>query len=410
MVIKFIKKSIQNKQRNYVFITQVINALIALIAGKLIALYISPEDFGTYNIQFATYTFFSTLLISPFIQFIKTSNTTLLPKIGSSQYLYTLVYIIGITYVLFISFLYFYYNIFDVFFLVIFLLFIFISTLQSILSDYLNIHNQIIAFSKLSLVKSLSGLVFISIFLVLGMKFMNHVQVLWMMQLAGVVMATGIFISKYRVIKTTYKIAYKTFLKKYLRFGTPLIFLALWSWVNNYFDRYAIEYFLGFKDVGIYNANYGVGSKFFLMLGPIFLVLLTPLVYAKTKKEVKKNTIKNYGIYYFILGVPLLLIIYLLKDIIGTLLLSVAYQDGFHIIFWIALSFFIMTFTNLFETIFYSEQNTKVILLGNIISATINIILNILLIPTFGVMGAALATCIGFFTHFIFIYLNFNRL
>tara|TARA_R110002051_G_scaffold78899_1_gene142532 strand:- start:8324 stop:9556 length:1233 start_codon:yes stop_codon:yes gene_type:complete len=410
VILDFIKKTTNNKKRNYVLITQVLNALIALIAGKLIAMYISPEDFGNYNIQFATYTFFSTLLISPFIQFIKATNTTLLPRIGSNQYLKTLVFIIGITFMLFVSFLYFFYNIFDLFFLVIFLLFMLLSTMHSILSDYLNIHNQIFDFSRLSLVKSLSGLIFISIFLVLGLKFMSHVQLLWMMHLMGVVMTVSIFISKYKLITTSFKIGYDTFLKKYIRFGAPLIFLALWSWVNNYFDRYAIEYFLSMKEVGIYNASYAVGSKFFLMLGPIFIILLTPMVYTQTKKEIKKNTINRYGFYYLICGLPLLIIIYLIKDNIGNLLLSEAYRDGFYIIFWIALSFFIITISNLYESIFYVEQNTKVIMFGNIIAAVINIILNILLIPFYGVMGAALATCAGFFTHFIFIYLNFNRL
>tara|TARA_R110002020_G_scaffold463122_1_gene683025 strand:+ start:2586 stop:3818 length:1233 start_codon:yes stop_codon:yes gene_type:complete len=410
VVLDFIKKIIQNKQRNYVFITQVINALIALISGKLIAVYISPEDFGNYNIQFTTYTFFSTLLINPFLQFLKATNTSLLLKIGSKQYLRTLFFIICINYVLYVTFLYFYYNIFNVILLVIFLLFIFISTINSILSDYLNIHNQIIEFSKLSLVKSLSGLIFITVFLVLGLKFMDHIQALWMIQLVGVLVATAFFISKYEIIKTSFKIGYNTFLKKYLRFGTPLIFLAFWLWINNFFDRYAIEYFMGMKEVGIYNASYAVGSKFFLLLSPIFAVLLTPIVYAVSKKEIKKKAINKYGVYYFILGIPSLFIIYLIKDYLGNLLLSEAYQDGFNIIFWIAATYFILTLAQLYELIFYAEQKTKVILSGNIISAILNVILNITLIPTYGIMGAAIASCCGFTIYFVIVYYNFLKI
>ncbi len=58
MLLNLITKTTQNKQRNYVFFTQVLNALIALITGKLIAVYISPEDFGNYNIQFTDIHFF----------------------------------------------------------------------------------------------------------------------------------------------------------------------------------------------------------------------------------------------------------------------------------------------------------------------------------------------------------------
>lgn len=409
MILNLLNKALKNKQRNYVFITQVLNAVIGLITGKLIAVYISPENFGLYNIQFTTYTFFSTLLISPFLQFLRATNTSLLPKIGSSQYLTTLLLTIGTTYLAYVTFIYFYYNIASVGLFIIFFVFIFLSTLHNVLSDYLNIQNKIIDFSKLGLVKSLSGLIFIAFFLVLGWKFINHVQALWMLQLISVLVACLFFLSKYRIIKTSIKIGYSTFLKKYLRFGLPLMFMAFWLWVNNFFDRYAIEYFLSMKEVGIYNASYSLGSKFFLVINPIFSILLTPIIFAVSKKKIKKNAINKYGLYYLFVGLPVLVGVYLIKEHIGNLLLSDAYSDGFDIIFWIALTYFFLTLAQLYELFFYAEQRTKVILIGYIIAAFFNVALNILLIPIFGIMGAAIASCFGFSLYFFFIYLNFVK-
>jgi len=283
------------------------------------------------------------------------------------------------------------------------------STLSIILLNYFNTSNKLIDFSKLSVLKALSGLIFITLFFVLGLNFVDNVQVLWLMQIIGVLVGLIFFLPKYRVYRTKFKIAYQTFIKKYMRFAGPLMFMAIWAWCNNYFDKYAIEYFLTMEDVGNYNASYSVGSKFFLFLSPLFMILLTPMVYSVSHLNVKKHTIQKYSLYYLIFAIPILVAIYYLKDFIGSILLSENYKAGFSIIFWIALAFFIYTLTKLFELLFYAEQRTKVIMTGNIISAILNIFLNVLLIPIWGLLGAALATCIGFTAYLGVIYYNFKN-
>ena len=391
-------------------VTQSINAIIALITGKLIAIYIVPEDFGTYSIQFATFIFFSSLLINPFVQFIKTSNRTLLPRIGSEPFFYTIGVLSIVAFVGLIAFLYFYYGIWDPLLFLIFLCYIPFAVVNNVLSDFLNIQGRIVDFSRLSILRAVSGLVFLALFFFLGMKFIDEVQVLWIMQLIGAFLGIFFFASKYSIYKAKFKIAYSTFFKKYIRFAGPLMFLALWAWINNYFDRYAIEYFLSIEEVGVYNASYGVGSKFFLLLSPIFVVLLTPTVYSPIKRAEKKSVIQNYGFYYLIVGILVLLIVYFLKDFLGYILLSESYKEGFYLIFWIALAFFMLTLAQLFELYFYSELKTKIILIGNVLSAVVNIILNIVLIPKYGILGAALATCFGFTAHFGVMYYNFRRI
>ena len=168
MVLNFIKSTFNNKNRNYVLCTQVINTIIGLITGKLIAVFVLPEDFGNYNIQFATYTLFSMLLASPFIQFVKSSNNTFLPKIGSRLYIITGLGIITITYFLILVALYLYYGFIDNILFVFFLFFIPISLATSVIGDYLNIKNNIIAYSRISLLKSIGGLIFIGLFFAFG--------------------------------------------------------------------------------------------------------------------------------------------------------------------------------------------------------------------------------------------------
>ena len=410
MIKNLLKLYGSNKSRNYVIITQVINAIIGLVSGKLIALYILPEDFGAYNIQFATYNLVFAILLSPFIQFLKASYNDLLNKIGSRFFINTYICILILSYTLLSSVFYFMYNIKDLKLYLLLFFFMVMANLYSICSDFFIIKSKLTTFSKFSVFKGLFGLLFLSSFIYLGLNWLSNIQLLWAMQIVGALVALLFFSKHYLFFKGTKQIAYRTFFKRYRKFVLPLIFVAFWAWINNFFDRYALEYFLGLNEVGVYNANYGIGSKFFIMLSPIFIVMATPKVYSSVSIKKKKETIITFGKYYTYIAIIILLIIYFFKDMIGNLLLSEQYKEGFFIVFWIALAFFVYTLTRLYELIFYSEKNTKIILYSNIVSASINIIGNLMLIPVYGMFGAVLATLIGFIFQFIVVCFYFNKI
>jgi len=405
-------KLLKNKKRNYLVATQIINAIVALACGKLIAEFIIPEQFGLYNLQFAAFIFFFSLLVGPSITFVKASYQNLLPDLGYKPFFVT---ILGLSIILFFALIIFF-NIYKsgeymswglclVFFLI-----IPVNIINAVILDQFNVLDRINLFSSLSILKSLVGLGFLAIVFFFIHNFTTDYLLLWGMQLAIGLISVVFFLFRIKTYKRKSLIKFKSFWKKHWVFTGPLIFLAIWSWINNYFDRYVIEAFLGLNDVGIYNANYGLGSKFFAMLNPIFLVLLTPIIYQDNIKSIKKNAISKYSRFYFILGAFLLIIIFFTTDFIGLLLLSEKYSEGFYIIFWIALCFLIMTGTFLYETIFYANHQTKVILYSNIISAFANIILTLILIPYYGLNGAIIAMLASVIIRFGFVYFKFKKL
>jgi O-antigen/teichoic acid export membrane protein len=405
-------KLLKNKKRNYLVATQVINAIVALACGKLIAEYILPEQFGLYNLQFAAFTFFFSLLVGPSITFVKASYQNLIPNLGYRPFFIT---ILGLSILLYFALILFFniyksgeYISWGLYFVFFFL--IPFNIISALLSDQFNVLDKINLFSSLSILKSLAGLVFLVLVFFFIPKFTTDYLLLWGMQLAIGSIGVVFFLSRIKIYKKKSIIKFKNFWKKHWVFTGPLMFLAIWSWINNYFDRYVIEAFLGLNEVGIYNANYSLGSKFFAMLNPIFLVLLTPIIYQDNTRSIKKNAISKYVKLYFILGAFLLAAIYFTTDFIGQLLLSENYSEGFYIIFWIALCFLIMTATFLYETIFYANHNTKVILHSNIISAVANVILTLMLIPYYGLNGAIIAMLASVILRFGFVYFKFKNL
>lgn len=402
-----------NRKRNYLILTQSSNAIIGLISGKLIAEFILPEKFGLYNLQFAVYTFFFTLFVGPSVQFLKSTYYGFLKKVGLKYYINTIILFSVLTFFVVFSF----FNLYkpinqggQVLFIII-LFYLICNTTTKLLADQFNVLDNINKFSTHSIVSSGSGLIFLILAFYGFRGFEKNSNTLWLMQLIMALIGVGLFFKYFKVfVKDKPLVTYHAFLVKHFRFTLPLMFLAIWTWVNNYFDRFVIEHYMQLKDVGIYNANYGVGSKFFLLLNPIFLVLLTPLVYQKNTINFKKKTIKRYVKVYSLIAVPILTIVWLSKNHIGNILLSDFYREGFYLIFWVCVAYFIITATYLYESLIYVELKTNYILYGNILGAIVNVVLNIILIPIIGLNGAIFATIASAIIRFLFIYSKFSKL
>ncbi len=404
------KRLLVNRKRNYVTLAQGANALLVLILGKLIAVYVAPGDFGIYSLQFAAYTFILTFWVHPYLQFAKATNKTLLPRIGSRPYFLLLSCVVGIALLVLLGLMYFIFGMELSWLYILIPGFLVLSAVHRLVVDYLKVDNQLITASGMEVWKAFAGLGIALLIFVVGMDLENDVENLWGIQFGGVALGLIYFLSKYRAYAVKFPVSVKPFVRKYFRFAGPLMFLAIWSWCNNYFDRYAIEYFLSEKEVGIYNANYGVGSKYFLVLYPIFTTLLTPSVFGLRKVKDKKRTIFKYSLAYVVFGLVSLFLIYIFREPIGYLLLSDAYSDGFDLIFWIALAYFFLTLAYIYESILYAEERSMSILIGTVLSALTNIGLNVILIPYYGIWGAAIASGIGFTVHLGYIFYRFKRL
>lgn len=402
---------ISNKKNQYIISTQILSALVGFIFGKVIALHISPKDFGIYNLQFGIYTFFFTFLLSPIIQFYKSSITGLYKKVGFYFFGLNLLKSLVLFLVFLIGYLYFFSaeSVGVLFMAFIFLFFAPLNILFNLQNDYNNVIDNYKKFSLSNVVKIILGLL-VLVFFVLKETSLEGFFIIWVASLMGFLGATLVAYNKNAVkIISNHEISYRLFNKQQLQFAFPLIMMGAVGWVNNYLDRFIIKYFLNLEQVGIYNANYGLGAKFFLLLSPMFLVLLTPYIYGENNIENKKKQIKRYSITFFVLGLFVLTLIGLSYEMIGKLFLSESYKEGFYIIFLIALAHLFLIGTHIFETIFYAGKKTKIILYGGISSAIVNVILNIILVSKYGIKGAALSTVFSFLTQFLFIYFKYKK-
>lgn len=187
-------------------------------------------------------------------------------------------------------------------------------------------------------------------------------------------------------------------LKEYLRFSIPLTPNLAIMWIINISDRYIISYFIGVTATGIYNAAYSIGGYASFLMMPIGVVLYPTIakLYDEENLSETRNYL-NYSVKYFMMiAIPAAFGLSILAKPVLQILTTPEFVPGAIIVPFVASGVAIAALHPIGEYIILLAKKTKlmVMLLG--ISAGLNIILNIILIPQQGILGAAIATLITY--------------
>lgn len=186
-------------------------------------------------------------------------------------------------------------------------------------------------------------------------------------------------------------------IKSSLKFALPLIPHNLSSWILNSFDRILIENMLNLKELGIYIIGYQIGSITGIVASTVNYAL-APIYYRLLSDDLssKENIIPKITKYYItLLSVISTGLMVVIKEIF-VFAINPMYYPAIKIIPIIIISSMIngMYFTTVFQIIYMKK--TYILPPLTIVTGGLNILLNILLIPSFGTMGSAYATLISF--------------
>lgn len=187
-------------------------------------------------------------------------------------------------------------------------------------------------------------------------------------------------------------------INKYLSFSLPQIPGAILLWVLNYVDRYFILFYMSLAEVGIYSVSYNFGwiiSFFYSPLGFVVYPILSQYWEKSRFDEVKKYMEYSSKI-FLALALPASLGLYVLAVPILKILTTSQFAIGGQLTFLVALGYIFFGLYQINVYIILLVQQTKWIPFIILLSSIINVILNIVLIPNIGILGAALATLISY--------------
>ncbi|MEZ0483483.1 lipopolysaccharide biosynthesis protein [Fibrella aquatica] len=390
----------------FLFSGQAVTAGLSVLIGKITATYIVPDQLGLYNLLFAGMTFAQTLLITPIIQSFKSAVTDNNQEPVIPFYIRLFLIAFGIT--LLVALLAGSWSGAPVLLLLVWLTGIG-QALYSLGSDWLIINSQTKKLTWIQLTYSfINLLVLVVLVIVLQSRTARSIFVVLLstnLVLAGL----SLWQSRHQLLAVDWQQIGKanTYLwHRYKQYALPIMGLACSSWLLNYADRFLLDYYMTTTDVGLYSAGYNLGARISLLCSP-FMIILSSEVYrakaANTPEQIAP-ALQRTLLLFWLTGGAAWLVYTLFYVPISTLLLDKQYKAGFAVGPWVALGYMFLCSLWLVDIRRYAYGNTTFIALHNMVGAGVNILLNILFIPRFGLMGAAYAACLGYVAQALAVY------
>ncbi len=205
--------------------------------------------------------------------------------------------------------------------------------------------------------------------------------------------------------------------KAMLLYGMPLMILESLGLVMRLSDRYIIQAMLGENALGMYSASYNLTAYLDLIILAAMVQALKPYYMQlwETDGAVKTRAFLADGIHsYLVVGVPLITIFSLVSPHLLNFLASDKYAPGTIIIPFVAFSFLLEGAMHFLAAGLYIKKNTKTLMLWGGLATLLNLGLNLVAIPVFGILGAAVVTVISYFVFVLgvsfksFTFLSFN--
>ncbi len=199
-------------------------------------------------------------------------------------------------------------------------------------------------------------------------------------------------------------------IKSPLKFGIIMIPGTIAMIILRVFDRYMLTYLSAnsLYDVGIYAVGYRIGMIMQFLVSMVSLVYL-PYAMRIADKSNAKESYKNIFKYFVIFGGILGTVVIFFSSEIFYLFIDKAYSEGIKIVFFSVISNFLLGVFNIINISFYIKKKAGNITLAVGIGALLNIFLNFILIPIYGIYGAGIASVIAYFFIVIFNYFAAKR-
>lgn len=230
---------------------------------------------------------------------------------------------------------------------------------------------------------------------VLGLGRIDTAAVLVALALASSTAALPFVIHQYRKKNLRWTGASRGLIYQFIRYGVPVAGSSCVATVLALCDRYLIEHFLGWKAVGVYAASYQMASSAVLLpastlMLPGFTVLIRE--YQQRGLSALAVILERLAAVLVVVALPALFCVILVAPDMLELLFGGAYREGATAARWVAIGLMLLAVSEYFEKAFQLTKRPGTIVGCQALALGLNVVLNLLLIPSWGLTGAGVAT------------------
>lgn len=201
------------------------------------------------------------------------------------------------------------------------------------------------------------------------------------------------------------------FWKKVLKESWPIGLISFSALIFQSFDSIIIGITRTSQEVGLYNASSRVVFGTYFVLGILFSIFLPPISRAfKNNDSNLSSIVRKYALFIFGFGLPLGVGGFIVSEELIGLLYGSAYSGSVLPFKILSLSLILIFAAGFYGhcLIFFNKQ--KLFLKANLIGLTVNLFLNIVLIPKFGIVGASIVAVITQMCILLISYLEFRKM
>ncbi len=201
------------------------------------------------------------------------------------------------------------------------------------------------------------------------------------------------------------------FIKNIFRKSWPFALSLLFISIYYYIDSVMLGILKGNKEVGLYNAAYKL-IVFILIIGSVIARSTYPIISKlfKTSFIKLKVFLENYNKFIFIIAIPIAFGGVILSRQIILFIYGENFNESIFAFQILVISAAIVYISTIYAHSLQICNKQKIHLLGMGLGALINITLNFILIPYFGLIAAAAATLLTEIFILIFMFVNFSKI
>lgn len=184
-----------------------------------------------------------------------------------------------------------------------------------------------------------------------------------------------------------------------LIFSLPLLGIAMLHMIMTWTDTLMLGYYKTSDVVGLYNGAFPLARLISLTLGSMSFIWV-PIIsqlYAQDLKEEMRRSYQVLTKWIFSISFPVFLLLLLFPETILSFFFSARYAEAALALQILSLGFIFHTFLGVNALTLLVMGKSRLLMLGSLIAATLNIILNVSLIPVWGIVGAATASFVAYF-------------
>lgn len=200
------------------------------------------------------------------------------------------------------------------------------------------------------------------------------------------------------------------YIKDALLFSGPLIFHNIGSRFVTYIDRFFLLYFYGLEVVGVYAVAYQVGMLM-SFVGNSVNMAWVPAFFAKLKRggEGCKKEIEVLNLLFIVFYFALALVIYLMVPVIYENFIGDEFLVDSSLVLILLLGYALRSCYLMYVNFMFHSKRTFRLSLYTVASAFVNVLFCWILIPAYGLYGAAYATIASIAIQFFLVFYDYKK-